>query len=355
MKNSTGSAALDLLMRRRMLMAVLLPVLLAISLAASLFFGAVGPVGLGVPRNMSLEEFFEALAGGNNEFVVIIRSIRLPRILLGALVGASLALSGAGMQGLFRNPLAEPYILGLSSGAALGATLWFVFGFGFLPGTMGLGFLAFVAGILTVFLVYNLSQVGGAIRTDTLLLAGIAMATLLSALTFFLLFLGQVGIQRTIYWLLGGLNLTTNGWLDVALLFPAVLAGALVLQVFSRDVNVMLTGEETATQLGVDVALVRRVLIVVPAVLTSLAVAVSGIIAFVGLIVPHIIRMLLGPSHRVLFPAAALGGAIFLVWADALARTVLAPGEIPLGIVTAFCGAPFFIYLLRQRRLSYAP
>lgn len=337
-------------------MVLLLPLLLAVSLGASLLFGAVGPLGLGVPRNMSLGEFFEALAGGDNDFTIIIRSIRLPRVLLGALIGASLALSGAGMQGLFRNPLAEPYILGLSSGAALGATLWFVFRLGFLPGSLGLALLAFVFGMLTVLLVYNLSQVGGAIRTDTLLLSGIAVATLLSALTFFLLFQGQVGIQRTIYWLLGGLNLTANGWLDIALLFPVVVAGVLILQLFARDINILLTGEETAQQLGVNVVLVRRLLIVIPTVLTSLAVAVSGIIAFVGLLVPHIIRMLFGPDHRILFPAAALGGGIFLVWADALARTALAPGEIPLGIVTAFVGAPFFIYLLRQRRgLTYAP
>lgn len=354
-KEAVGSEALSNILRRKALLVLLLPTLLAASLAASLLFGAVGPLGWGVPRNMSFQEFAAALFGGVNDFTVIVRDIRLPRVMLGALVGASLALSGAGMQGLFRNPLAEPYILGLSSGAALGATLWFVFGFGFLPGPFGLSLLAFVVGAITVVLVYNLARVGGTIRTDTLLLAGIAVATLLSALTFFILFMGQAGIQRTIFWLLGGLNLTSNGWVDVGLLLPALIAGALVLQVFARDVNTMLAGEETAQQLGVDVRLVRRILIVVPTVLTSIAVAVSGIIAFVGLIVPHIVRMLMGPDHRLLFPAAAVGGGIFLVWADALARTVMAPAEIPLGIVTAFAGAPFFIYLLRQRRgLAYA-
>lgn len=355
MEAAVGSEALSVLLRRKALTVMTLPILLAVSLVASLFFGSVGPVGLGVPRNMTFQEFALALASGQGDFAVIVRAIRLPRVFLGALVGAALALSGAGMQGLFRNPLAEPYILGLSSGAALGATLWFVFGFGFLPGPFGLSLLAFVAGLLTVILVYNLAQVGGRIRTDTLLLAGIAVATLLSAFTFFILFLGQVGIQRTIFWLLGGLNLTANGWLAVTLLFPAVVAGAAVLLLFARDVNLLLMGEDTAQQLGVDVPLVRRLLIAVPALLTSIAVAVSGIIAFVGLVVPHIVRLLLGPDHRILFPAAAIGGAIFLVWADALARTVLAPAEIPLGIVTAFAGAPFFIYLLRQRRgLVYA-
>lgn len=355
MKDAEDSKALVLLLRRRSILAVM-PFLVLISLGASLFFGSVGPVGPGQPRSMSLEDFFVALAGGDNDFTIILRVIRLPRVLLGALVGASLALSGAGMQGLFRNPLAEPYVLGISSGAALGATVWFISGFGLLSGTLGLSLFAFISGILTVVLVYNLSQVGGAIRTDTLLLAGIAVATLLSALTFFLLFLGKVGLQRTIFWLLGGLNLAVNAWLDVAILLPVVVAGAIVLQVFARDVNLLLTGEESAQHLGVDIKLVRRILIVVPTLLTSLAVAVSGIIAFVGLIVPHIIRILLGPDHRVLFPGAVMGGAIFLVWADALARTVLAPGEIPLGIVTAFSGAPFFIYLLRQRKvLTYAP
>jgi iron complex transport system permease protein len=299
---------------------------------------------------MSVAEFLGALAGGENDFSVIVREIRLPRVLLGALVGASLSLSGAAMQGLFRNPLAEPYVLGISSGAALGATLWFITGALLVPGVLGLSLFAFTAGIATVLLVYNLSRVGGAVRSDTLLLSGIAVATLLSALTFFILFTGQVGIHRALFWLLGGLNLTTNAWIDVGLLLPILLLGALVLQILARDVNLMVTGEETAQQLGVEVATLKRSLVVVPTLLTSVAVAVSGIIAFVGLVVPHILRILLGPDHRILFPASAMGGAIFLVWADAFARTVLSPGEIPLGIVTAFAGAPFFLYLLRKRR-----
>lgn len=291
-----------------------------------------------------------ALAGNLPENAgTILFQIRMPRVVLSALVGACLAVSGAVLQGLLRNPLAEPYVLGISSGAALGATLAILFGvgakaFGFqaVPGA------AFLLGMGTTFLVYNLARVGGRVTMTTLLLAGIAVGSLLSALTSLAMVLSGQELHKVIFWLMGGFAGAT--WSDVKTAFPYMVAGTVPIFFLARELNLLLLGDETARHLGSQVERVRLVLLAAASLVTAAAVSVSGIIGFVGLIIPHGVRMLVGPDHRVLLPAGALVGAIFLVLADTLARTVAGALEIPVGVITALAGAPFFLYLLRREK-----
>jgi iron complex transport system permease protein len=277
---------------------------------------------------------------------VIIIQIRLPRILLGVLVGAALATAGCAMQGVFKNPMACPYVIGVSSGAALGAT----FALATLAqiSTYTLPLTAFIGAIAAVFLVYNIARVGGRLPTETLLLAGIAVAIFLSAITSFMLYMSGENLHGIMFWLMGGL--AGKGWSHVMIALPWICIGTVVIYIFARGLNVMLLGEESAQHLGIDVEKLKKIMIVSAALITASAVAVSGIIGFVGLIIPHIMRILVGPDHRILIPSAVMAGGIFLVWSDTIARTIMAPTEIPVGIITALFGAPFFLYLLRRRK-----
>jgi iron complex transport system permease protein len=272
----------------------------------------------------------------------IIMNIRLPRVLLGALVGAALATAGCAMQGLLKNPMADPYIIGMSSGAGLGAALAFAL---MLP----LQLLAFVTAAGSIFIVYNISRIGERVPTETLLLAGIAVGFFLSAITSFIIFLSQ-SPHQIIYWLMGGL--WTASWDKVKITFLMILVGIFMLYRQSWNLNVMLLGEEQAQCMGVDIERVKRSVLIFSSLVTAAAVSVSGIIGFVGLIIPHIMRIIVGPDHRILLPTSTLMGAIFLVFSDTIARTILESTDLPVGVVTAFFGAPFFIYLLRKRRKS---
>ncbi len=272
---------------------------------------------------------------------VIITNIRLPRVLLGGFVGAALSTAGCAMQGLLKNPMADPYIIGMSSGAALGASLAFVL---LLPVQVA----AFVMAVITIFVVYNISVVGGKVPVDTLLLAGIAVGSFLAAITSLIIFLAQ-SPHQIIFWLMGGL--WTANWDKVKITAILVTIGIAMLYRYSWKLNVMLLlGEEEAQYLGVNVEYVKQYVLVFSALITAAAVSVSGIIGFVGLIIPHIMRILVGPDHRILFPASTLMGAIFLILTDTFARTIMDSVELPVGVVTAMFGAPFFIYLLRKRR-----
>jgi iron complex transport system permease protein len=273
---------------------------------------------------------------------VIIMDIRLPRVLLGALVGAALSTAGCAMQGLLKNPMADPYIIGISSGAAVGASLAFVL---LLP----VQIVSFVFAAISIFVVYNISKVGGKVPVDTLLLSGIAAGSLLAAITSLIIYTAGVPHQ-IIFWLMGGL--WTADWEKVKISAVMVIFGVLMIYKQGWNLNVMLLGEEQASYLGIDIEYMKRYVLLFAALITASAVSVSGIIGFVGLIIPHIMRILTGPDHRVLLSASALAGAIFLVSADAIARTVMEPAELPVGIITALFGAPFFIYLLRKRRKS---
>ncbi len=282
---------------------------------------------------------------------IIIWSIRFPRVLLGAMVGISLSVAGAIFQGLFRNPMADPYVIGVSSGSALGAVAAIL-----LLGSTGLKYsysipaFAFVCAILTIFLVYSLARTGGRVPVMTLLLAGIAVNSFLSALQSLAMFYSGDQMHQVVFWLLGGFS--SRGWEYIGMFMPYALIGIVIAFVYTRELNGMLIGEEQAQHLGIDVERVKIMLLIASALLIGASVSVSGLIGFVGLIIPHVVRLVVGPDHRVLLPMVALTGAIFMVGADIVARTIIAPEELPVGVVTALIGGPFFIYLLRRHKTS---
>ncbi|MDT0414033.1 iron ABC transporter permease [Streptomyces sp. DSM 41982] len=278
----------------------------------------------------------------------VLWNVRLPRVVLALLVGASLGCAGALMQGVFGNPLAEPGVIGISSGAAVGAVASIALGITFL-GTWTVSVFAFVAGLATVLLVYTLSRAGGRTEVVTLILTGIAVNAFAGALIgLFVFFADNAQVSQITFWQLGSLAQAT--WPKVLAVLPCALLGLAVAPLHARKLDLLALGERPARHLGVDVERLRLVLVLVVALLTAAAVAVSGIISFVGLLVPHLLRMAAGPGHRFLVPASALGGGLVLVGADLAARTVAAPAELPLGVLTALFGSPFFFWLLRRTR-----
>lgn len=282
---------------------------------------------------------------------LVIEQLRLPRLLVGALVGMGLGVAGATMQALFRNPMADPGIIGVSAGAATGAVVALAFKLtGWFP--FALQAFAFTGAIGAAFLVYGIALVGGRFSMATLLLAGIAISAFLSAVmsTVILMVPDEENLRGIVYWLAGGLS--GSGWEYVRVAAMPILLGVGVITVFARDLNLLLLGDEIARSTGVPVDWLRPILLTVAAIITGAAVAVSGTIAFVGLVVPHVVRLIVGPDHRVLIPASALAGALFVVLADTVARLAVRPAELQVGMVTAFIGAPFFLALLlrNQRR-----
>lgn len=279
-------------------------------------------------------------------YQTIIYDVRMPRIILAALVGGALAAVGTTFQGLFKNPMADPYIIGLSSGAALGATIAIITGFSKIIGAWALPLAAFSGAILTTVLVYQIARVGNKLPIFNLLLSGVALSSFMTAIMSFLMILNSRELSQIIYWTLG--SFSGRDWSHVQVAAPVILLGIGTLWFFARELNAMLFGEETARHLGIDPEKVKKILLVVAATTVAGAVAVSGTIGFVGLIVPHTVRLLTGPDHRVLLPCAVLTGAIFMVATDTFAKVALSPTEIPVGIITAIFGGPFFIYLLRK-------
>ncbi len=279
---------------------------------------------------------------------MIICRIRLPRVILALFVGSALAVAGASLQGLLRNPLAEPYTIGVASGAAVGAAVVIIFAGGGLLGAVSLPVAAFLGALLTGVLVYRLAVVNGHLAMETLILAGVVMSSFMSAIVSYLLTVAGHNLQQVIYWLMGSLSLRGSDHLIYTL--PLILLGVILLCFFGRDLNILSFGEEAAGQLGVPVERVKQLILLLATLLTGIAVSLAGTIGFVGLIVPHLVRLLLGPDHRVLLPVSAVSGGIFLIWADIAARVAVAPVELPVGVVTAFLGAPFFMYLLRTRK-----
>jgi iron complex transport system permease protein len=279
----------------------------------------------------------------------IIWQLRAPRVVVATLVGASLSVAGAQMQGLFRNPLASPDIVGTSAGGAFGAVIAMVTGLA-THEILALPAFSFAGSLLALFAVYALTTRGGRTPVATLLLAGVAFSSLFAAASSFLISMTWVRwevAQEITFWLLGGLD--NRQWAHCLMILPCAVIGLGASLSRWRELDLLLTGEETALALGVEVEKTKRLLLVNAALLTGASVAVSGVIGFVGLIAPHAARLLIGPSHRRLLPASALLGAIFLLAADLLARTVIRPEEIRLGIITAGCGAPFFLFLLLRR------
>jgi len=286
----------------------------------------------------------------------IIFQIRLPRVIGGALVGAALATAGVLFQGLLRNPMADPYIIGTSAGAALGATVAMILpinlaflGFGLVPVT------AFIGALATVILVYNLARVGGKTPIISMLLAGFVVSALLTAVMAFMMSMSdRFGLNlRSVYSFLMG-HISVTSWGQIAIIAPLVIGGIIGARFFAFHLNAFSLGEEGAAYLGIEIERDKILILALGSLLTAAAVSISGLIGFVGLVIPHAMRLSLGPDHRLLLPASALAGAAFLVIADLLSRILLAPVEIPVGIVTAIIGAPFFIYLLRHTRREYA-
>jgi iron complex transport system permease protein len=284
----------------------------------------------------------------------IILQIRLPRVLAGALVGAGLAAAGVIYQGIFRNPMADSYLLGASAGASLGYTVAVLY-FTSALSLIGLGtaqVFAFIFALLTVFVVLSISRVGNKIPTTTLLLSGIVANIFLLAIeTILELRSGRV-LSGIVAWLAGGFSNIV--WVQVWTVMPFVLIGIAMTYFFTRDLNMLSMGDETAQHLGVNTERVRLFLLVIASLTTAASVAISGVIGFVGLIIPHMTRLIIGPDHRILLPASAIVGAIFLVICDAVARVATGASELPVGIITALVGTPFFIYLLRRRKTSYS-
>jgi iron complex transport system permease protein len=281
--------------------------------------------------------------------LAIVRDLRLARVLLAALIGAGLAAAGAAFQGLFRNPLADPYVVGASGGAALGASLaiisgltWRFAGFGPVP------LAAFMGSLLAVFVVYFIAEIGGRASAIELLLAGAALSTLLSAITALLMMIRDSTLHEVFTWTMGGLS--GRSWPHLLNSGPYLLLGLGALWFMARPLDALALGDETAESLGLPLAQARGALVAAASLTTAAAVAAGGIIGFVGLIAPHAARLLFGAAHHRLIPASALVGALLLVLADDLARTILAPIELPVGIVTSLLGGTFFLYLLKTRQ-----
>ena len=320
-------------------------------IAALLLSAAIGAVPippLDVAR-LLLSRVLPLSANISDTFSTILFDIRLPRTILVALTGAALSGSGAAYQGLFRNPLADPYLLGIASGAGLGAVSAMAIQWPSSALTFfAVPIAAFIGALLTALLVYSLARVGRTTPISTLLLAGVAVGAFMTSLSTFLMLRSQGELRRAINWMLGGFAL--GGWSPVVAVLPEIIIGLGVLLLVGRPLNVLQFGDDQARQLGLNVDRVKRIVIVAASLTTAAAVAFSGIIGFVGLAVPHLIRLMWGGDYRRLIPLSAVGGAAGLLLADIVARTVLAPQELPLGVITALIGAPFFVWLLRRAK-----
>jgi iron complex transport system permease protein len=320
----------------------LLLVLLILLVAGFLISLLEGPV------ETNFHDLWNLIINNDSTLRTIFVDLRLSRALLAFLVGASLSLSGAILQGYFQNPMAGPFVVGVSSGASFGAILCIYLGLNIrIIGFSLQSIFAFGSGFAIVSLVYLLSQRKGVFKVETLLLTGIAAGALASALTSFMIFLKADSFEQAVFWLLGSFAL--SDWNQITAVVPYFFLCFIIAQWLAKDMNLLVLGDDVAQSLGCPVSTVRKIFLAISTFLAASSVSVSGIIGFVGLIVPHWIRILIGPDHRYLFLFSSLTGGIFLLYSDLLARTLL-QGELPIGIITAVVGAPFFIYLLSQRK-----
>lgn len=284
----------------------------------------------------------------------IVWFLRAPRVLLGALIGAALTLSGVGMQAFTKNPLAEPYVLGISSGASLGAVLAMLLGVSVpVLGKLSVSMGAFIGALVSILLVYLLAKSRGSVAPIRLILVGVAVSAMFQAFTNYIVYTApdDAAVREATFWMLGGLG--SAEWEDLPLLLCLVPPAFLLMLALSKSLNAMMMGDSSAITLGVNLNVVRNLLIVVTALLTASSVAVSGCIGFVGLVIPHLVRSVVGPDHRKLIPISTLTGAIFLIWVDVGARMIKPPAELPIGILTAFLGAPLFLWMIRVRRYEF--
>ncbi len=341
-------------------------ILLCIGFIA-LLFGSAGPIGPASTRLLTVSDVIQQITKNSYQFIlqvlgfpvqeessiqkVIIWDIRFPRVIMGALAGMALAVAGTIMQAIFRNPMADPYILGLASGASVGASIAIIAGgtIGFLAGYT-LPVFAFGGSLLTIIVVYYISNIRGMVRINTLLLSGIAVGSFMAAITSFLTYISGQHLRPIIFWLMGGLSLAEGDWESIFIAAVIIIPACVISLFFAKPLNLLLLGEETAQYRGLDAQKVQKILLVLASLITGVAVAFTGVIGFVGLIIPHLIRLITGPDHRILLPTSCLIGASFLIMADIVAKTVIYPTELPVGIITALCGTPFFLYLLRKQK-----
>ena len=279
----------------------------------------------------------------------IFLNLRAPRVVLAVLVGTGLSVCGAVYQSVFRNALTDPYVLGVSSGASLGAAVAIVLGLEAFR--VGVGGCALLTGLLTVAAIYRIASTGNRMHTTTLLLTGVCITFLMSAVISFLMVLRQDKMDSIIFWTMG--SFASASWTDVAIVGPVVVAGVLLVLFYCRDLNLLLTGSETAQSLGVEVEKVKRVLLVATTLMVAFCVAACGVIGFVGLVVPHCVRLVVGSDNRRVVPCSIFAGGLFLLVCDTLARTVLMPAELPVGSLTSLAGAPLFIYLLYRNKRRF--
>jgi len=358
MEQSARTAVLTGFRRRatwvRSLRVAAYPLALAVLAFAVMLGTAIGPVGIGPAEVMKV--LFRHLLQLNVDVApvsdTIVWEIRLPRVLLAGLVGGTLAYSGAAYQGVFRNPLADPYLLGVAAGAGLAATIVIV---GPVPATYGnvslITLAAFGGALAAIVLTYGLARMGGTTPTTTLILSGVAVSALAVSATSYLMLANQRDTISVLSWLLGGFN--NSGWNKMWFIVPYTVPAVVIIFLHGRLLNVMQLDEQQAQQLGVNVERTKLIVLLASSLAAAAAVSVAGIIGFVGLVVPHAVRLLLGPDYRQLLPLSALLGASFLILADLAARTAISPGELPVGVITAFLGAPFFLYLLRRQRKAF--
>lgn len=332
-----------------------LPVAAFLLLATIVLGTALGPVD--IPPTVVVRVIASHVVPGFDADVsatsdAIVWKIRLPRVLLAGLVGATLAFSGAAYQGVFRNPLADPYLLGVAAGAGLGATVVIVSD---LPleyaGVSLITIAAFAGAVATVFLTYSIARVSGHTPNTTLILAGVAVSSIALAAISYMMLVSRTNTLSVLTWLMGGFNDTT--WHDMWFILPYALPAAVLIFLHGRILNVLQLDESQARQLGIHVERTKILVLVAASLATAAAVSVAGIIGFVGLVAPHAVRLLVGPDYRRLLPLVAMVGASFLILADLGARTLISPGEVPVGVITALVGAPFFLYLLRQQRRAF--
>lgn len=299
---------------------------------------------------LSISEVIDVLLGGGSAVNrTIVLNINLPRVVMGLFVGAGLAVAGAVMQAIFKNPMASPYILGLSNGAALGAAIGMVFTISFIPIAITVPVLAFIFCLGTMILVYSLSRVSGTTQTETLLLSGIAVSALLSALVSLMTFLAGDQMEGIVFWTMGSLSKAT--WSNLMFVIPVISVGIFIMTTMSREINAMMLGDAHAMDLGVDVRRVRILLLVCTTLVVAAAVSFVGVIGFVGLVIPHVVRLIVGPDNRIVIPITIFAGASYLVICDYIAHCMYGiSGVLPIGIITAIIGGPYFIYLLRRRK-----
>jgi iron complex transport system permease protein len=338
---------------------IVLPILFVGLLVALIFATGIGSVQIGAEEiikiTLNSTHLFHFRQTWDDADAIIILQLRLPHVIGAALVGTALAVAGVLFQGLLRNPLGDPYLIGISAGAGLGVTIGFALPASLLFLSFGqIAVFAFVGALVAVVLVYWLARVGGRTPVVSLLLAGMVVTALMNAIQALLLYLYpglQLRLRSVIGWLWGGI--AVQDWSQVGIAALLILTGIVISFSFAPTLNALALGEEGAAYLGVNVERQKTLLIAVASLLTAASVTIAGLVGFVGLVVPHALRLVLGPGHRLLLPASALGGALFLVVADLLARSLIAPSELPLGVLTALVGGPFFLYLLRRSGQDY--